>query len=141
MSAGTGAENVIPGELKVKFGFRFSSELNQEKIEAAVEKILKGHKLKYDIKWRLSGNPFLTPQGKLVGAVSEAIKSICKIDTELSTSGGTSDGRFIATTGCEVVEFGLINATIHKVNECAAIADINALSDIYKKTLEELLLS
>ena len=139
INAGTGAENVIPGELKVKFGFRFSPEVTAQQLQENVAAILQKHGLKCDIKWRLSGNPFLTRKGKLVDAISKAIRSVKQIDPELSTSGGTSDGRFIATTGCEVVEFGLINATIHKVNECAAVADIDALSEIYKQTMENLL--
>ncbi len=136
---GTGAENVIPGDLKVTFNFRFSSELTAEQLKASVEQILKKHQLKYSINWRLSGNHFLTPKGKLASALSKAIKSVQNIDAQLSTTGGTSDGRFIATTGCEVAEFGLINATIHKVNECASLVDLDKLSKIYKQTLENLL--
>lgn len=141
INAGSGAENVIPGELKVKFGFRFSPEISAEQLQTNVAEIMQKHNLKYDINWRLSGKPFLTRKGKLVEAISKAIHSVKEIHAELSTSGGTSDGRFIATTGCEVIEFGLINATIHKVNECTAIADIDALSEIYKKTMENLLCS
>jgi succinyl-diaminopimelate desuccinylase len=139
--SGTGADNVIPGDMKVIFNFRFSSELTAEQLKTRVEEVLKKHNLKYSIQWRLSGNPFLTRKGKLAAALTKAIKSIQNIEPELSTTGGTSDGRFIATTGCEVAEFGLINATIHKVNECASVADLDKLSEIYKQTMENLLLS
>jgi len=139
ISAGTGAENVIPGELKIQFGFRFSTELTPEQLKASVEDMLKEHGLKYDITWRLSGHPFLTARGKLVQAISEAVKTVKGIEPQLSTAGGTSDGRFIAVMDCEVVEFGMTSKTIHKVNECASVSDIDALSRIYLKTIENLL--
>ncbi len=141
INAGTGADNVIPGDLKVIFNFRFSSELTAEQLKNRVEEILKKHKLEYEIQWRLSGNPFLTHQEKLAKALTKAIKSVQNIEPELSTTGGTSDGRFIAPTGCEVAEFGLINASIHKINECASVTDLDKLSEIYKKTMENLFLS
>jgi succinyl-diaminopimelate desuccinylase len=106
-----------------------------------VEEILKKHQFKYSLNWRLSGNPFLTKNSKLATALQKAIKKVQNIDSELATTGGTSDGRFIAPTGCEVAEFGLINATIHKINERACLADLDKLSEIYKQTLENLFLS
>jgi succinyl-diaminopimelate desuccinylase len=141
INGGTGADNVIPGELKIMFNFRFSPEVTPEQLKTKIEDILKKHKLNYSITWRLSGNSFITGKGKLSDAICKAIKSVQKIDAELSTTGGTSDGRFIAKTGCEVAEFGLINATIHKVNECASVVDLDKLSEIYKKTMENLLLN
>ena len=140
INAGTGADNVIPSDLSVKINFRFSSELTADQLKTQVEELLKKHKLKYSINWRLSGNPFLTGKGKLASALTKAIKAVQNIEPELSTTGGTSDGRFIATTGCEVAEFGLINATIHKIDECVSLTDLNKLSTIYKATLENILL-
>ncbi len=137
--AGTGADNVIPGDLEIVFNFRFSTELTPEKIKQRVSKILDKHTFKYDIEWRLSGQPFLTPKGALVDAVRGAIKEVIGIETDVSTSGGTSDGRFIAPTGAQVVELGVANATIHKLNECVRIADLDLLSDCYQKILERLL--
>jgi succinyl-diaminopimelate desuccinylase len=138
--SGDGATNVIPGRLEALFNFRFSTESTPESLKQRVYEILDQCNLKYDIEWSLSGMPFLTPRGILVGAVQKAIKQVVNIDTELSTSGGTSDGRFIAPTGAEVVEVGLINTTIHKVNECTKVSDLAILSDIYTRVLEELLL-
>ncbi len=137
--SGTGASNVIPGDIEIQFNFRFSTELNQEKITAWVEKILDSYGLDYAIQWTLSGKPFLTDKGELVDAAVASIKDITGIDTELSTAGGTSDGRFIAPTGSQVIELGPLNATIHKVNECVAVADLNSLSLIYEKILHKLL--
>ena len=139
IQSGTGVENVIPGDLVVQFNFRFSTESTEAGLKAQVEALLAEHKLKYSLTWRLSGNPFLTPEGALVHAIQHAIKSVMGYTTELSTSGGTSDGRFIAPTGAQVVELGPLNATIHKINECVKIADIDLLSVIYEKTLENLL--
>lgn len=141
INAGTGADNVIPGDLKVLFNFRFSSEQTTDKLKTRVETILQHHQLKYSLTWRLSGNPFLTKNSKLAAALQKSIKTVQNINSELTTTGGTSDGRFIATTGCEVAEFGLINATIHKINECASLSDLDKLSEIYKQTLENLLLN
>lgn len=139
INAGTGAENIVPGELKVKFGFRFSTQITADHLKAQFENMLKKYELKYDINWRLSGNPFLTPRGQLVDAISKAVTTVKGVEPKLSTVGGTSDGRFIAPTGCEVVEFGLTSATIHKINECAAIEDIEALAKIYERIIENLL--
>lgn len=139
IQAGTGASNVIPGELHVQFNFRFSSELTSEQIKARVHDILQKHALNYDLKWTLSGEPFLTAAGQLVNATQTAIRKTVQIETELSTSGGTSDGRFIAPTGAEVVELGPVNATIHKLNECVKVDDLNHLSEMYYQILRQLL--
>jgi succinyl-diaminopimelate desuccinylase len=140
MHAGTGADNVIPGDLEIVFNFRFSTEVTPEELQTCVEDLLNKYSLRYDLDWRLSGHPFLTPEGKLVDAARTAIKAITGIDTELSTSGGTSDGRFIAPTGAEVVELGVVNATIHKLNECVQVTGLDALSKIYERIIENLLL-
>ena len=137
--AGTGATNVIPGDLEVIFNFRFSTELTSESLQQRVESILDRHNLRYLIEWSLSGNPFLTPAGELVDATREAIKSVIGIDTELSTAGGTSDGRFIAPTGAQVIELGPCNATIHKIDECVKASELDELSEMYEKILESLL--
>lgn len=137
--SGTGATNVIPGDIEIQFNFRFSTELNQQKITTWVEKILDSYSFEYDIQWTLSGNPFLTGEGELVDAAIASIKDITGIDTELSTAGGTSDGRFIAPTGSQVIELGPLNATIHKVNECVAVEHLDKLSLIYEKIMEKLL--
>ncbi len=137
--AGTGANNVIPGELVIDFNFRFSTESTPEGLQARVEEVLKRHGLDFHIDWTLGGRPFLTRRGPLVDAMAEAIKSVTGIDTELSTTGGTSDGRFIAQICPQVVEFGPVNASIHKIDEHVAVADIAPLKDIYKQTLERLL--
>lgn len=140
ISAGTGATNVIPGKLEVQFNLRFSTALNEETIRKRVGAILNQHALDYEIDWQLSGNPFLTAAGELVDAIRKAVHSICAYETRLSTAGGTSDGRFIAPTGAQVVEIGPLNATIHQVNEHVSIADLDRLSDIYEQTLINLLL-
>ncbi len=137
--AGTGATNVIPGKMEVQFNFRFSTELNPEQIKQRVEEILRRHDVNYRVEWHLSGMPFLTAEGKLVDAVSGAIREVMGFETELSTSGGTSDGRFIAPTGAEVVELGPLNATIHQVNEHVNVEDLDRLSRIYEATLTRLL--
>jgi succinyl-diaminopimelate desuccinylase, proteobacterial clade len=139
INAGTGASNVIPGELHVQFNFRYSTELTDSQIKEQVEEILQKHNLRYEIKWTLSGQPFLTGSGKLVEATQQAIQEVTGRTTELSTSGGTSDGRFIAPTGAQVIELGPINATIHKVNECVNIDDLETLSNIYYKMMQKLL--
>lgn len=138
--AGTGATNVIPGELEVWFNFRFCTEQTAEGLKQQVGALLDAHGLRYDVEWTLSGEPFLTGRGRLVGAVQEAIRDVTGLETALSTSGGTSDGRFIAPTGCEVVELGPGNATIHKVDECVAVADLEPLAAIYQRVLDRLLL-
>lgn len=137
--SGTGATNVIPGDLQVLFNFRYSTELTHDQIQQRVESVLQQHQLDYDIEWSLSGNPFLTPAGELVDAAREAVKSVAGINAELSTSGGTSDGRFIAPTGAQVIELGPCNATIHKLNECVLASDLDKLSSMYEQILEQLL--
>jgi succinyl-diaminopimelate desuccinylase len=139
ISGGTGASNVIPGELKVQFNFRFSTELSDERIKQLVQGILDKHELDYELTWTLSGHPFLTSAGDLVDATVAAINEVQGIDTELSTSGGTSDGRFIARTGAQVIELGPVNATIHKLNECVKVTDLEALTDVYTVILRRLL--
>jgi succinyl-diaminopimelate desuccinylase len=139
ITAGTGAPNVIPGELKARFNLRFSTEQSVEGLKKAIEDVLRSHKVKYSLEWFLSGNPFLTTPGELSEAASRAITEECGAPPKLSTGGGTSDGRFIAPMGAQVVELGVINATIHKVNECARVADIDALQRIYRRILELLL--
>lgn len=140
IKAGTGAENIIPGELEVAFNFRFSTENTPEQLKTRVETILHQHSLRYQLHWRLSGYPFLTRPGKLTEAVSQAVQAITGLTPELSTSGGTSDGRFIAPTGAEVVELGVTNASIHKINECVSLQALDELTSIYEKALENLLL-
>jgi succinyl-diaminopimelate desuccinylase len=137
--SGTGATNVIPGDVKVLFNFRFSTEQDQEKISARVKAILDTFHFDYSIDWVLSGQPFLTAQGLLVDAAKKSIYEITGIQTELSTAGGTSDGRFIAPTGSQVIELGPLNETIHKINEGVAIKDLDDLSLIYEKIMENLL--
>lgn len=137
---GTGAENVIPGEVIVDFNFRYCTEVTDEHLMRRVESVLRAHGLDFELDWRLSGLPFLTPEGRLVAAVQDAIYRELGLKTALSTSGGTSDGRFIAPTGAEVVELGPVNATIHQINECVAVEDPGRLSRIYARTLENLLL-
>jgi len=137
--SGTGATNVIPGECEVVFNFRFSTAITDEQIRQRVEALLKEHNVEYEIKWALSGQAFITERGELVSATQKAIKHVCGFDTELSTAGGTSDGRFIAPTGAQVVEVGPLNATIHQVNECVAVEDLDTLSDVYEKILHNLL--
>jgi len=139
LQAGTGAENIIPGDFGIMFNLRYSTELTEEKIRDRIHAILDSYQLDYTLEWRLSGEPFLTPAGELVDAAREAIREVIGIETTLSTSGGTSDGRFIAPTGAQVLELGPINATIHQVNECVAVAALDELSEIYRRILEKLL--
>lgn len=138
--AGTGATNVVPGELHVMFNFRFSTASTVDGLKREVVDILDRHGLDYALEWSLSGMPFLTPRGTLVDALSGAIEDELRVHTELSTTGGTSDGRFIATICPQVVEFGPCNASIHKIDERVAIADIDALRRVYQRTLANLLL-
>ena len=140
INGGAGAENVIPGQLDVQFNFRFSTELTAEVIQQRVEAILNHYKLDFELDWRLSGNPFLTAGEEIIGAVQNALRSVLGNPSQLSTGGGTSDGRFIAPTGAQVLELGPVNATIHKVNECVAVEDLEKLTVIYGKVLENLLL-
>ncbi len=141
IQAGTGANNVIPGELEVVFNFRFSTQLTQEQIKSRVHAILDQHQLSYDLKWTLSGQPFLTAEGELVTAAQQAILNVQNIETTLSTSGGTSDGRFIAPTGAQVLELGVLNATIHQINEHVNVEELDPLTDIYQQILTYLLVS
>lgn len=137
--SGTGAVNIIPGELEVQFNFRFSPESTPEALQQQLEAVLKKHGLEYTIRWRVSGMPFLTPPGKLTAALSEATQEVCGVKTVLSTDGGTSDGRFIIAICPQVVEFGPVNATIHSLNEHIEIAAIEPLKDIYLSVLRKLL--
>jgi succinyl-diaminopimelate desuccinylase len=138
--AGTGAENVIPGTLEILFNFRFSTAVTDAELRRRVEGILHKHGTDYEITWTLSGHPFLTQGTVLIGAITGAIRDVLGIETEASTSGGTSDGRFIAPTGAEVVELGPLNRTIHQIDECVAADDLAALSRVYCRALEKLLL-
>lgn len=137
--AGTGSNNVIPGDLFVQFNFRYSTELTHEQIMQQVQAMLERHQLRYTIEWNLSGKPFLTPRGKLVDAVTHAVEYYTATTPKLLTNGGTSDGRFIAQMGTQVVELGPVNATIHKVNECVKASDLQSLSRMYQKIMEQLL--
>ncbi|WP_295542561.1 succinyl-diaminopimelate desuccinylase [uncultured Thiohalocapsa sp.] len=137
--AGTGADNVIPDALAAVFNLRFSTEQTPEAIQERVHAILDAHGLDYQLDWRLSGLPFLTPAGALLNAGLDAIAAVTGVIAEPSTSGGTSDGRFIAPTGAEVLEVGPVNATIHKVNECVAVKELDQLAAIYAEMLRRLL--
>ena len=137
--AGTGADNVVPGSAEILFNFRFSTASTPEALQARVHAILDRHGVDYTLDWTLSGKPYLTPRGRLVEAVSQAIRETAGIETQLSTSGGTSDGRFIADICPEVIELGPLNTTIHKIDECIAVADIEPLSRTYERTLQLLL--
>jgi succinyl-diaminopimelate desuccinylase len=139
IQAGTGATNVIPGELRVLFNFRFSTASTVEGLKATVHAVLDRHRLDYQLEWSLPGLPFLTPRGRLVQALSAAVERELSITPQLSTTGGTSDGRFIAAICPEVVELGPVNASIHKLNERVAIADAGALSRVYERALGALL--
>ncbi len=135
---GTGAGNVIPGEVVVDFNFRFSTECTAEGLKARVDEVLRKHGLEYDLAWTLGGQPFITPPGELVGAIQQAIRAETGVETELSTTGGTSDGRFISRICPQVIEFGPVNASIHKIDEHVTVADIEPLKNIYRRTLEQL---
>lgn len=141
VQAGTGADNVIPGAAQVQFNLRYAPSSTAEDLKARVEDVLERHALKYRLDWHDSGRPFHTPDGPLLEAAVSAVRDVTGGTPELSTGGGTSDGRFIAPTGAHVVELGLVNATIHQVDECVAIADLETLSDIYQRLLERLLLT
>jgi succinyl-diaminopimelate desuccinylase len=140
MNGGTGATNVVPGEVTILFNFRFSTASTEQNLKDRVYAILDKHLLEYDLEWEYSP-PYITPRGNLVEAISEAIQQSYGVSPELSTTGGTSDGRFIADICQQVIEFGPLNATIHKLNECVAVADIEPLKDTYRITLEKLLLA
>jgi succinyl-diaminopimelate desuccinylase len=137
---GSGASNVIPGEVVIDFNFRFSSANTAEHLQHRVHAILDEHGLEYELKWTISGMPFLTPRGQLSDAIAAAIKAETGLDTELSTSGGTSDGRFISKICPQVIEFGPPNASIHKIDEHVELRFIDPLKNIYRRTLENLLL-
>ncbi|WP_434657969.1 succinyl-diaminopimelate desuccinylase [Chromobacterium violaceum] len=139
IQAGTGATNVIPGHCELLFNFRFSPESTAESLKERVYQILDKHGLGYELHWQQSGQPFITPPGALTDALSAAIAEVSGAKAELSTTGGTSDGRFIKRIARELVEFGPINATIHKLNECVEVADVEPLAAIYRRTLERLL--
>ena len=138
INAGTGSNNVIPGELYVQFNFRFSTELTDEIIKQRVAALLDSHNLQYTLNWVVSGQPFLTSRGALVEAVVNAVRHYTEMTPELQTTGGTSDGRFIALMGAQVVELGPVNATIHKINECVHAADLQVLSRMYQRIMEQL---
>jgi len=139
LNAGTGAPNVIPGELKARFNLRYSPVQTLEKLKSTVEEILRKHGVRYTIEWYVSGEPFYTPPGQLSDAVGEAVAQVTGARPRLSTGGGTSDGRFIAPLGAQVVELGVVNASIHKVNECVRVADLEALERMYFNVLRKLL--
>jgi succinyl-diaminopimelate desuccinylase len=139
IAAGTGAPNVVPGEMKVRFNLRFSTEQTVETLQHTVLGILDRHRVKYSLEWFVSGLPFLTPPGELTDVVSAAVDDVTGIRPAFSTTGGTSDGRFIAPTGAQVVELGVANATIHKVNECVRVVDIDVLSQVYERVMERVL--
>lgn len=139
INSGTGATNVVPGNMDLLFNFRYSTEVTADQLKARTLEILDRHSVDYDISWTLSGLPFLTPVGELVNAAKDAILTVTGTETELSTSGGTSDGRFIAPTGAQVLELGVLNATIHQTNEHVNIAELEPLAEIYEKILENLL--
>ena len=139
INSGTGATNVVPGTLNTLFNFRYSTEVTAEELKARTLEILDRHNVEYEISWTLSGLPFLTPVGELVNAAKSAILNVTGVETELSTSGGTSDGRFIAPTGAQVLELGVLNATIHQINEHVNVDDLEPLAEIYEQILENLL--
>ena len=139
VSSGTGANNVIPGDIKMLFNFRFSTEVNEVQLRQRVEDILDKHGLNYSMEWRLSGEPFLTATGFLVDVATQCIEEVTGLKTLLSTAGGTSDGRFIAPMGTEVVELGPLNSSIHRVDEHVSIDDLEKLTKIYQKIVSQLL--
>ena len=139
LNAGTGAPNVIPGELKARFNLRYSPMQTLSKLKTTVEEILRRHGVRYTLEWFVSGEPFFTAPGVLSDAVGAAVAEVTGAQPKLSTGGGTSDGRFVAPLGAEVVELGVVNASIHKVNECVRVADIDALQRMYVNVLRRLL--
>ncbi|SUT87354.1 succinyl-diaminopimelate desuccinylase [Actinobacillus ureae] len=141
IKAGTGSNNVIPGELYVQFNLRYCTEVTDDIIKNKVAEMLAKHQLKHRISWNLSGKPFLAGNGQLVKAAVQAVENVTKFTPRLDTSGGTSDGRFIALMGAEIVEFGPLNATIHKVNECVNVDDLGKCGEVYYQILEYLLKS
>jgi succinyl-diaminopimelate desuccinylase len=139
LNAGTGAPNVIPGELKARINLRYSPVQTLDGLKETVEAVLRKHGVRYSIEWYVSGEPFYTAPGELSSAVGAAVAEVTGAKPKYSTGGGTSDGRFIAPTGAQVVELGVVNATIHKVNECVPVAEIEALHRIYVGVLRKLL--
>ena len=137
--SGTGATNVIPGTLELQFNFRYATASARDSLEQRFEAVLRKHRLDYDLRWTGWGRPFLTPRGKLVQVVADVIRDVCAVETELSCTGGTSDGRFIADICREVVELGPVNATIHKLNERVALADLEPLTELYRGIVTRLL--
>ena len=137
--AGTGADNVIPGTCSVQFNFRYSTEVTEEKLIDSIQSAFNEYKLHYELKWLPSSQPFLTTSGKLLTATKEAVAAVTGNTPKLSTAGGTSDGRFIAPTGAEVIELGPLNKTIHKIDECVSTEDLEKLSEIYEKIIDSLL--
>ena len=137
--AGTGAENIIPGNMEVQFNLRFSTELDEQIIKQRTHAILDKYGFNYDVQWRLSGNPFLTERGELIDATHAAIKTVTGYETKDDTGGGTSDGRFIAPTGAQIIELGPLNESIHKINEHIDVNDLEVLSSIYERILVNLL--
>ncbi len=139
VAAGTGVENVVPGSLAACFNFRYSTELTADAIKQHVGQVLKRHGVQHRIRWTNGAQPFLTREGALVDAVKSSVRELAAIETTLSTEGGTSDGRFVAPTGAEVVELGPVNATIHKIDECVSVDDLDLLSKFYQRVMEILL--
>jgi succinyl-diaminopimelate desuccinylase len=139
INGGTGASNVVPGHVDIMCNFRYSTELTADDLTTRVEAILDAHQVKYDIHWTYNGLPFLTSSGALVDACRDSIKAVTGTQTQLSTAGGTSDGRFIAPTGAQVVELGPCNATIHKLNECVKVSDLEELTLVYQGVLTRLM--
>ena len=140
LESGAGADNVIPFELNMRFNFRYSTEWDSSSLQKKVEAMLDQHNIDYELEWILQGEPFLTAEGQLSATVTQAVKEILAVDPELSTGGGTSDGRFIAPTGADVIELGPCNASIHKVNENVSVADLVRLGEVYERSMEKLLL-
>jgi len=139
IQSGVGAPNVTPAQLSARFNFRYSTVWDHHRLQERVKAILDAHDIDYKLDWHLSGEPFLTRPGQLIDAVSRAVEEQTGRAPELSTGGGTSDGRFIAPTGAQVLELGPLNATIHKVDECVAVADLDRLAEVYRGVLERLL--
>jgi succinyl-diaminopimelate desuccinylase len=141
INGGTGAENIIPADVEVQFNLRFCTELDEQTIKKRTSAIFDKYGFKYDLQWRLSGNPFLTEKGELIDAAHTAIKKVTGLETLDDTGGGTSDGRFIAPTGAQIIELGPLNESIHKINENVGVEDLDILSEIYENMLIDLLVS
>jgi len=139
VNAGTGADNVVPASVKIQFNIRYSTEVTEDDLIKRIESVLKNHELRFKLEWLPSSKPFLTTSGKLLSVTKQAIQEITGTSPEISTSGGTSDGRFIAPTGAEVLELGPVNSTIHQINECVKVEDLELLADIYERIISGLL--